>query len=166
MENFKNNYLKPNKLDTFLDIFSYILLILYWIMVIIAFQKLPEEIPVHYNGAGEVDAFGPKNSIFMLPAIATLQIFLLSALIRNPKNLNFSNKENLEQQIINTTKTIRFLKVGILIVFIFIDYKTIKISLEDKNGGLGIWFLPLFLTLILIPVIINIYKSWKLKQQK
>jgi hypothetical protein len=46
----------------------------------------------------------------------------------------FSNKENIEQQIINTTKTIRFLKVGIVIVFIFIDYKTIKISLEDKNG--------------------------------
>ena len=166
MPNIEKVELKLSRFDKFLDITGYILLILYWIMVIIAFQKLPEEIPVHYNGAGEVDAFGPKNSIFMLPAIGTLQIFLLSALIRNPKNLNFSNKENLEQQIINTTKTIRFLKVGILIVFIFIDYKTIKISLEDKNGGLGIWFLPLFLTLILIPVIINIYKSWKLKQQK
>ena len=165
MSNINNVELKPSRLEKFLDISGYILLILYWIMVLIAFQKLPEEIPVHYNGAGEVDAFGPKNSIFLLPAIATIQVLLLSALIRNPKNLNFSNKENLEQQIMNTTKTIRFLKVGILIVFIFIDYKTIKISLEDNNGGLGTWFSPLFLSLILIPVIINIYKSQKFKQQ-
>ena len=166
MPNIEKIDINPSKLDKFLDIFGYILLILYWMMVIIAFQKLPEEIPVHYNGAGEVDALGPKNSIFMLPAIATLQVLLMSALIKNPENLNFSNKENIEQQIINTTKTIRFLKVGILIVFIFIDYKTIIISLEGKNEGLGIWFLPFFLALIFIPVIINIYKSWKLKHQK
>lgn len=166
MSNIEKIYINPSKLDNFLDIFGYILLILYWIMVIITFQKLPEEIPVHYNGAGEVDALGTKNSIFMLPVIATLQVLLMSALIKNPENLNFSNKENIEQQIINTTKTIRFLKVGILIVFIFIDYKTIIISLEGKNEGLGIWFLPFFLILIFIPIIINIYKSWKLKHKK
>lgn len=60
MLNIEKVELKLSRFDKFLDITGYILLILYWIMVIIAFQKLPEEIPVHYNGAGEVDAFGPK----------------------------------------------------------------------------------------------------------
>ena len=155
-----------NKTDKILEIISYLLLIFYWIMVIFAFGKLPTEIPVHYNGAGEVDAFGPKNSIFMLPAIATLQFILLTALTKNPEYLTFSNKENLEQQISNTTKTFRYLKIVILIIFIFIDYKTIKIATENKNGGLGFWFLPVFLIAIFVPIILNFYKSLKIKNSK
>ncbi|WP_461376854.1 DUF1648 domain-containing protein [Cloacibacterium normanense] len=164
MSNSQKIKIELTKTDKIFEILAYFLLIFYWIMVIFAFDKLPAEIPVHYNGAGEIDAFGPKNSIFMLPAIATLQFLILTALAKNPEALNFSNKTNTEQQIINATKTFRYLKIGILIVFIFIDYRTIKIAIDEKNGGLGKCFLPVFFVFIFIPVILNLYKSWKLKQ--
>ncbi len=164
MSNTQNIKIELTKSDRILEILAYCLLTFYWVMVIFAFGKLPAEIPVHYNGAGEVDAFGPKNSIFMLPVVATLQFLFLTVLAKNPETLKFSNKVNIEQQIVNTTKTFRYLKVGILIVFVFIDYRTIEIAINDKDGGLGIWFLPIFLVFIFIPVILNLYKSWKLKR--
>lgn len=163
-QNYETNFTQTEKL---LNILSYILLIFYWIMVLFAFQKLPEQIPTHYNGSGEIDAYGSKNSIFMLPVIASIQFLLFSALIKNPQLLNFKDKESIEKQIENTSKTFLYVKIAILIAFIYIDFKTIEIAINgDNKNGLGIWFLPLFLILISIPIILNILKSKRIKSEK
>ena len=41
-----------------------------------------------------------------------------------------------------------------------------KIATENKNGGLGFWFLPVFLIAIFVPIILNFYKSLKIKNSK
>ena len=56
----------------------------------------------------------------------------------------------------------RIMKIIVIIIFFLIDFKTIKTSL-GKSEGLGIWFLPMTLAIIFIPIIYFAYKSYKLK---
>jgi hypothetical protein len=55
---------------------------------------------------------------------------------------------------------LRYLKLIIVVVFGLISYKTIESS-ENQSDGMGIWFLPLILGLIFIPIVLFIKKSSK-----
>lgn len=56
------------------------------------------------------------------------------------------------------------LNLFVLLIFIFIDYKTIQIALE-KNKSLGIWFLPITILFFIILVGYNLYKTYKINQK-
>ena len=56
----------------------------------------------------------------------------------------------------------RIMKIIVIIIFFLIDFKTIKTSM-GKSEGLGIWFLPMTLGIVFIPIIYFAYKSYKLK---
>jgi len=71
--------------------------------------------------------------------------------------------ENALKQYTNATRMIRYLKAIIVFIFGLIDYKTIQHAL-GQTVGLGIWFLPLTLGLIFIPLGYFVYKSMKAKE--
>jgi hypothetical protein len=54
------------------------------------------------------------------------------------------------------------MKIIVIIIFFLIDFKTIKTSM-GKSEGLGIWFLPMILGIVFIPIIYFAFKSYKLK---
>ena len=69
----KDKYKKINKC---LDIIGLILAVALVIMTFIYWGKAPDIIPTHYNFKGEVDAYGSKNTIFILLPIALIIIFV------------------------------------------------------------------------------------------
>lgn len=157
--------LKLTQTDKILEVISSIALIAFWLMAILSYSKLPDLIPIHYNGLGEVDNYAGKKSIFLLPIIGTLIFLILTFVVKYPETLNYPTKitvENAERQYANSTRRIRFLKLLIILVFLLIDFKTIQTALGISEG-LGIWFLPLILGLIFIPMGYYSYKSYKLK---
>ena len=58
---------------------------------------------------------------------------------------------------------IRYLKFSIVIIFGLITLKTIN-NANGKENGLGVWFLPLSMALIFIPMIYFMIKSFQSKQ--
>jgi hypothetical protein len=58
---------------------------------------------------------------------------------------------------------IRYLKLIIVVIFGLIAFKTIQNGNEEAKG-IGIWFLPLTLGLIFIPMIYFVIKSFQTKQ--
>lgn len=158
--------LKLTQTDKFLEAIGYLMLIIFWIMTIVSFSSLPESIPIHYNGLGEVDNYGSKTSIFILPIIATFLFTFLTLLNKNPENFNYNveiNEENAEKQYTNSTKMMRLMKLIVVFIFLLIDYMTIQTS-KGNSEGLGIWFMPLTLGLIFIPLAYFAYKSRKTKK--
>ena len=136
---------EPTKFTKQLEILNYILIILFWVITVLAYKYLPNEIPTHYNGLGEVDAYGDKITIFMLPFIATILFVTLTITANKPHWFNYSETitaENVETQYKNAMRFMQSLNFFVLLIFIFIDYKTIQIAL-NKSGSLGVWFLPL-----------------------
>ena len=62
----------------------------------------------------------------------------------------------------NATRLIRYLKLIVVLVLGLITFRTIQNANGDSEG-LGIWFLPLIIGLIFIPLTYFIFKSLKVK---
>ena len=149
--------------DTIIEVTSCLALVAFWVMTIFAFTTLPESIPTHYNGMGEVDGYGPKATIFFLPVLGTVLFAFLTYIIKKPETFNYTveiTEENALAQYTNATKLLRFMKLALLILFIVIDYKTIATS-NGASDGLGKWFLPFTIALIFVPVVFSVYRSFR-----
>lgn len=165
MENRPVIQLQPTKFDKAIEIACVLLLIAFWLLTLFSYYSLPETIPIHYNGLGEVDGYGPKNSIFALPIIGTFLFFMLTVLNKHPELFNYTatiTPENAAKQYANAITMIRVMKLTVILVFFIIDYWTIKIALH-KSLGLGVWLLPLILGLIFLPLVFFIIRSFRIK---
>lgn len=166
MENRPKIEIKLTQTDKVIEAIGYLILVVFWINSIVSFPSLPENIPIHFNGLGEVDNYGPKTSIFLLPIIGTLLFIILTFLNKNPENFNYNveiTEENAEKYYKISTRLIRYLKLIVLLIFLLIDYETIQTS-KGNSEGLGIWFLPFTIGMFLIPIIYIFYKSYTLKK--
>lgn len=156
---------KPTKFTLYIEITNYLLIFSFWILNILAFKKLPNEIPTHYNSLGEVDAYGSKETIFILPFIATVLFVILNIYAKKPHLSNYSvsiTLENAEKQYKNVIKLLHVLNMFVLFIFIFIDYKTIQIGLNETDS-LGSWFLPIIFISTLLIIGYFSFKSKKIK---
>lgn len=147
----------------FWEIFSFVLLILYWLYITLSFRSLPSTIPTHYNFKGEPDAFGSSGTIFLLPIIGTFILIGFSALSKIPHHFNYLvviTEENAEKQYSTALTMLRFLKITILFVFIFIDYRTIQLAKKEDVSGQN-WTFMILPLIIFIPVIYYIFQSFR-----
>lgn len=66
------------------------IIILIWIFTFTVFGRLPDKIPMHWNISGQVDSFGPKHDIFILPSIITgIYFAMLYIPLIDPKRANY-----------------------------------------------------------------------------
>ena len=157
--------LKLTKSDIFLETTGWLLVFAVWVFIIAVFESLPDIIPIHYNAQGTPDNFGNKWMILALPIVSTILFIGLTILNYFPETFNYPvkiNEENALKQYRYATRLIRYLKLVIVIIFGLVLYQTTRFS-KTNNEGLGIWFLPLVLGLIFIPLIFYIIKSVKTK---
>ena len=62
------------------------------VFVLLRWQHLPEQIPIHFNFAGEADAYGGKGVIIFEIVISWVLFLLLSILVKFPKTWNMPVK--------------------------------------------------------------------------
>ena len=151
--------------DKTIEIVAWVLIFAVWGLTITNYGSLPNIIPTHYNGAGVADGYGEKWLILTLPLVATVLFVALTILNKFPHIFNYLNEiteENALRQYTNATRLIRFLKLIVVLIFGLIAFKTI----QNGNGqaeGLGVWFLPLTMGLIFIPLFYFVVKSFQAK---
>ena len=148
-------------LDKKLELLGKLFLVLLWSLTVFTFVKLPTTIPTHFNASGQADGYGDKLSLIILPFIATIIYFGLTALNKYPHVFNYMTEiteDNAQVQYTIATRMLRFLKLAVLIIFSFIIIFTYLTTI-GVTKGLGIWFLPVTSGLILIPTIISIIQS-------
>jgi uncharacterized membrane protein len=151
--------------DQIFELLGWGVLLALWIWTGTSYSSLPDSIPTHFNAAGEADGFGRKASIVGLPVIATLLYIGLTLLNRVPHIFNFPTpvtEDNALKQYTNATRMIRYLKLILVFVFAGISYQTIQ-QANGTGEGLGLWFLPLTLVLIFVPLIYFVSKSFQKK---
>ncbi len=149
--------------DIILEIMGWVALAGLWIFILMNYSNLPETIPTHFNGAGKVDNYGSKATLFMLPIIATLAYIGLTVLNNYPHVFNYPTKltaENALRQYTGATRMIRYLKLVIVLVFSMIVFMTLQTA-AGQSDGLGAWFLPFTLGLIFIPLGIFVIQSFR-----
>ena len=151
----------PTTADKLVDILGWIILLALWALTITNYSSLPDTIPTHFNAAGEADGFGSKVTILSLPVIATLLFIGLTVLNRYPHSFNYPTaitQDNALRLYTLATRMLRYLKLVLVLVFGGIEFMTIQ-NATGKAAGLGVWFLPLTLVLIFLPLIYFLIKS-------
>ena len=147
--------------DFIIELTGWFFMLVMWAVVLFIFKQLPETIPVHFDGSGTPDAFGPKRTIYMLPVIATALFLGLTIINFFPHTFNYPivvTAENAEQQYINATRMVRYIKTIIVLVFGWIVWMT-YLAANQEVRGLGIWFLPIIVALILAPIALYLIQS-------
>lgn len=151
--------------DKTIEIIGWLLVVAVWALTITNYAILPDTIPTHYNAAGQANGFGGKATILTLPLLATVLFVGLTFLNKFPHIFNYTTKitqDNALRQYTNATRLTRYLKLVIVVIFAFIANKTIQ-NAKGEADGLGVWFLPLTMGLIFIPMIYFVIKSFKTK---
>ena len=151
--------------DKAVEIIGWVALLAIWVLVISNYSNLPDTIPTHYNGMGNADGFGNKTNILILPIIASILFVGITIINKFPYIFNYPTQiteENALRQFTNATRMLRFMKLILVILFGLITFKTIK-GANGQSFGHGVWFLPLTLSLIFIPLTYFIIKSFRTK---
>ena len=149
--------------DKKLELASKLLFVVMWVLTFYIFFKSPTTIPTHFNVSGQADDFGNKLTLLILPILATVIYFGLTQLNKYPHIFNYMTKitaDNAQKQYTIATRLLRFLKLAILLIFSLIILFTYLTTIGVTNG-LGFWFLPVTVGLLLIPTIISIVQSFK-----
>ena len=150
-----------NSIDILAEIIGWVVLVSIWVIAISNFQNLPDQVPIHFNAYGQVDSYGSKSTIFLLPIIGTILFIGLTILNNFPHIFNFPGKihlDNAQSQYKNATRLIRFLKLFIVFILLVIVFKTLETT-NQKSEGLGIWFLPLFVGVTISLLTIFVVKA-------
>lgn len=129
----------------------WVIAILPLIVTIVMFNRLPQQIPMHWDFQGQVDSWYPKfPGAFILPAIAIIITAMVSIVPKlDPKRENY---EKFKPQYL----MIRFLLV---IIFVVLDFVTIAISMGAEF--IRVDFVAKLIAGILFIVIGNLMPKFK-----
>ena len=151
--------------DKMMENCSWTFLVALWVMSIYCVFTFPEIIPIHFNGSGEADRFGDKSALLFLPAVCSVLILGMTKINQYPHLFNFPvavTSDNAPRQYRLAQRMIRFLKIVIVFIFLFINLHTI-LTVKGMYPGLKTWLLPLIFVMIFIPTIWFSIKSLQLK---
>ena len=127
-----------NRLSLLVLVGSVVFLAGYW-------KQIPAEVPMHYNAAGEIDRWGTKAELLILPVIAWLLYGLLTVVEQFPSAWNTGVKvtaENREQVYALLGHMLSTLKLLVMVMFAWI---TLWCALARP---LPVWFLSVVLAAV------------------
>ncbi|MGG0670711.1 DUF1648 domain-containing protein [Lederbergia citrisecunda] len=132
------------------------------VYTIVIWSQLPDQVPAHYNAAGDVNRWGSKWELILLPVIAALLAIFMSFLEKHPEWHNYMklNENNIEFQYKNSRMLLNVLKNECVLLFVFLTYSTEQVALGNIDS-LGIVFLPVFLIIIFGSMAFFIARSLK-----
>ena len=121
------------------------------------YGSLPEKIPIHFNIRGEVDNYGAKSTLWIVPVLALFMCIGLAQLSRRFPKM----KPNVEKRELRTARSV--LAILSLLLALSFSYITIRMVLVAMagSGGLGSWFLPVFCAIFVLGPLASVLLNGK-----
>ncbi|SFM00837.1 DUF1648 domain-containing protein [Salibacterium qingdaonense] len=135
------------------------------VFLLLTWSALPEQVPAHYNAAGEVDRMGSKWELLILPGIGVFIILLMTLFEKFPEIHNYPkrlNESNAARFYRHSRKMVNQLKNICLIMFAFLLVESISIALGWREGA-GEWMLPIILIGVFTPIVTGMVKQRKIE---
>lgn len=143
--------------DRILDFLGWILLIGTLAYLILGWSFFPDQIPMHYNGAGEIDRWGGKGEIIFIEVIMWLIYLGIGAVEKYPQIWNTGvevtpkNKERVYRTLKYMLKTLKFLTALIFAYLIVNSLQSVplpewftSVSMLLVFGDMAFWMIRLF----------------------
>ena len=146
--------------DVIIEFISITLLILMWVYCIVNYMELPDTIATHFNGAGEPNGYGSRQTVWIIPIIATAMYIGLFILNKYPHTYNYMvniTEENALKNYKFSTRIVRVVNFLCVLLMTYITYMIVE-SAFGKQFNLGTWFVPVVISVsIILPIIIFVY---------
>ena len=123
---------KRTPLVWIVDLLCGALLIGITVWVACRYGSLPDRIPIHYGADGVIDGYGAKSMIWVLVAMAWIEVGIVSAVEQFPRFWNVPFKVTKENQCRVLTLTWHLISTTKLIVLGILVYPTIM-SVLGRN---------------------------------
>ena len=150
--------------ENVLNVLSVILLVSISLYIFFVWNKLPEKIPTHFNIAGEVDGWGGKGSLWILPVMGLFLYTVLSILSRFPHVFNYPfniTEENAPRLCLESRRMMVILNFELISFFSLISWESVQAAYG--KGGMTVWQVPIFLIVVIGSIVILIYRLYRLR---
>ena len=150
----KNNIGSVTVVDRILEMASLVLAVFLIVLAVALYRYLPEQIPIHFNAAGEPDGWGGKSFIYALPALGVATMAICSVAAYNYKMVNLPFRLNpacLPQQVTLIGRMTRIISLLSGLLFIALMLMT-----AAPQWGMQAVFFPFFLIVIAGMVVVLI----------
>ena len=135
------------------------------VFLMINWNALPEKVPAHFNAAGEVDRFGPKVEMIILPILGAFVAGLMQWIERFPEKHNYPqrlNENNAKEFYLVSRKMMNRLKNICLLFFALSSFEIITIA-QGLENPLGNWLFPALIVSVAIVIVYGIIKQVKIR---
>ena len=127
-----------------------------FLLIALEWSAVPERVPMHFNGAGEVDGWGSRYSIFLLPSIlGGTTLFMLLVAYKTPvsqMNIPFPVTEQNAAAHYTLARTLLLvMAAAIAFTGAYLSWETLQVTLGGR-AGLSDLTLPLILGATLLPI--------------
>lgn len=125
--------------DRILDLLGWILLIGTLAYLILGWSSFPDQIPMHYNGAGGIDRWGGKGEIIFIEVMMWILYLGIGVVEKYPQIWNtgvevtVKNKEKVYRTLKYMLKTLKFLTA---LIFAYLIVNSLQ------SAPLPGWFTP------------------------
>lgn len=143
-------YQKLHRLSLLIGVLTILLPLIFW-------KQIPDRLPMHYNGVGEVDKWSDKTSLILLFFVIALLMGVMSIAVyvtkTNMESKHSKEAEKSEVRVVYPVLIIMNLIVQIMFAYIMACTVTCR--------PLGVLFLPVFLLGIFVPIGFMVGKAVK-----
>lgn len=152
--------IKNNKIDILVEVLCLVMLVGVAIYLGINWSTLPDKIPSHYDFAGNIDRWGKKGELLIVPIMSWVLYVMITGVEQIPSIWNTGVKVTVE----NRYRVYRVLKYMVksikLIMVVDFSYLTIQ-SLSGQS--LPGWFTLLFMVILFGDLIFWLWRLYKVK---
>lgn len=152
--------IKNNKIDRIIEFMCLTLLIGVTAYLIFNWGSIPDKIPVHYDWEGNIDRWGNKAEVMILPIMSWFLYLLITGLQQVPLAWNTGVKitEENEERVYRTLKYL--METLKLIVVADLSYMTINSLMGKSLSG---WFTMIVLVAVFGNLIFWIVRLYQVK---
>ena len=128
------------------------------LFVIIMWPQIPDQIPTHYNFAGEADGYGGKGSLIFMMVLAWFMFILITVLMRFPNTWNMPVKVTAENKARLYSITKAMLEVIKMLVSLLFAVMLINAAIATPMPR---FILIALIAAMLLSIIMGIFMMYK-----
>lgn len=154
--------IERNALDVIETIVCLLSLVGVVVYLILAWHTIPDKIPAHYNAAGEINRWGNKSELIVLPIISWLIFGLITLVERFPGIWNTGVRITPE----NREAVYRLLKnlIAVIKIFVLLMFGSITV-ISSLSLSLPVWYILGFMALLFGTIAFFIVKLTRLRRE-
>ena len=150
------------KIADIIGISAFLLSLLY---IVLNWFNLPAEVPVHFNGTGDVDRWGSKFQLLLLPAIGIVMFIMMHIIGKKPHIHNYPdrlNETNVEAFYTTSRKFLNVMKNLINILFAYLTYEIILVA-QEQAASFSMFGMIVIMIAIVVVIAVAMIKMARIK---